>query len=277
MVPIKVIFLFYLFFFITFYFITKYRIFWIHKNLEIIRWRRDNLINIHGGAVIAGVLYAILCNNVLSYVILTSLWCISYYDDVKYVSPNTRLAVHFICAFYFVLYAGISSTLYGWFYIFFIVSMINGFNFIDNMNALCSGVSVVIAISLGLILVDSGLLFLGLIPLPIFIFFNLKYGLRLGDNGAVCLGFVLSSVAIHLPFVVVFLVFFIPIIDFVFVIIRRLVEGRIPWEGSTDHLSHILARKIGETWAVLSLITINLLTAFIAYSVSYPRLKLLGL
>ncbi|MBK8229983.1 MAG: hypothetical protein IPK72_05200 [Candidatus Eisenbacteria bacterium] len=57
-----------------------------------------------------------------------------------------------------------------------------------------------------------------------------------------------------------------PLFDFVFVVLRRLREGRKPWQGGRDHTTHLLARRFGSDRPVTALL---LLVAAIGLAVAF--------
>ena len=154
--------------------------------------------------------------------------------------------------------------------IFWILTVINAFNFMDNMNGLCAGLG---AISAGLFafsaavhgqylvallaLLSCGAL-LGFLP------YNFpKATAFLGDSGSHLIGFLLAVLAILPHFyskdnpnvLAVFsplLILALPLGDLVWVVILRWRLGQPFYVGDNNHLSHRLIRKgFNRTQAVL--------------------------
>jgi UDP-GlcNAc:undecaprenyl-phosphate/decaprenyl-phosphate GlcNAc-1-phosphate transferase len=79
-----------------------------------------------------------------------------------------------------------------------------------------------------------------------------------GDTGAMFFGFLLGVLTIFAggKVATAFLVLGVPIIDLLFVMIRRMQNGRSPWKGSMsgEHLHH---RLLAKGWNPLSIITLT--------------------
>jgi UDP-GlcNAc:undecaprenyl-phosphate GlcNAc-1-phosphate transferase len=145
--------------------------------------------------------------------------------------------------------------------ILWIVTMVNAFNFMDNMNGLCGGLTTIAALFFGLsaalrgdYLVASlafffGGAFFGFLP---YNFPNARA--FLGDSGSHLAGFVVSLLAIlphyysakH-PFGLAVLtplfVLAVPLVDLVSVVFIRFRRGQPFYVGDNNHLSHRLVRR----------------------------------
>jgi len=64
----------------------------------------------------------------------------------------------------------------------------------------------------------------------------------MGDSGSLFLGAAIVLLASQRGFDASLAWIAVPLIDAVFVTTRRLLQGRKPWVGGTDHLGHILLR-----------------------------------
>lgn len=145
------------------------------------------------------------------------------------------------------------------FSILWIVLIINSINFIDNMD----GLAVVISTSIGLqILIFSRItsqykitdisILLIFSILGFFIFNFPPAKIYLGDSGSLFIGFCLGFLSIFfiwnqsdlnvisLTLNPIFLFFTIPLLDFAIVLDHRLSNGKSPFIGGTDHISHRL-------------------------------------
>jgi UDP-GlcNAc:undecaprenyl-phosphate GlcNAc-1-phosphate transferase len=157
-----------------------------------------------------------------------------------------------------------------------VVTIINALNFMDNMDGLATGLSIVISLSLFILSYLNGQYLLAALCIAIFaacigfLFWNRKpASIYLGDAGALYLGFLLAAISIRVDVnsnaeiirvLVPLLIFAIPVIDISQVVISRVVKGKSPFEGGRDHLSHLLLNKgLGES-KVLALITASALT-----------------
>ena len=156
--------------------------------------------------------------------------------------------------------------------ILWLLTVMNAFNFMDNMNGLCAGLGAIGAFLFALIAAANdeylvalaGFLICG--ALAGFLPWNFPNACAfLGDAGSQLVGYLLAVMAIlpHFytkqnprPLAVLspLLVLAIPLIDLAQVVILRTLNRKPFWIGDTNHLSHQLARaKMGRTRAVLIL------------------------
>jgi UDP-GlcNAc:undecaprenyl-phosphate GlcNAc-1-phosphate transferase len=144
--------------------------------------------------------------------------------------------------------------------ILWLVTVINAFNFMDNMNGLCAGLGVIGALLFGLIAAQDGEYLVALAAfltsgaLLGFLPYNFpKASAFLGDAGSHLTGYLLAVLAIlpHFytklnphPLAVLspLLVLAVPLADLACVSIMRTMAGRPFWLGDTNHLSHRLVR-----------------------------------
>jgi UDP-GlcNAc:undecaprenyl-phosphate GlcNAc-1-phosphate transferase len=156
--------------------------------------------------------------------------------------------------------------------ILWLLTVINAFNFMDNMNGLCAGVGAIGALLLALIatadgeylVAITGFLMCG--ALVGFLPWNFpKAKAFLGDAGSHLVGYLLAVMAIlphfyskHNPHPLAvlspLLVLFVPLADLAQVTIFRTLNQKPFWIGDTNHLSHRLVRLgLSRTRAVLLL------------------------
>ncbi len=145
--------------------------------------------------------------------------------------------------------------------ILWLLTVINAFNFMDNMNGLCAGVGAIGAFFFGLIAGADGEY---LVATVAFLMFGALLGFLpwnfpkarafLGDAGSHLVGYLLAVMAIlpHFyskqnphPLAVLspLLVLAVPLADLARVAAARTFRGRPFWVGDTNHLSHWLVRK----------------------------------
>ena len=156
--------------------------------------------------------------------------------------------------------------------ILWLLTVMNAFNFMDNMNGLCAGLGAIAAFQFALIAASNGEY---LVALAGFLMCGALLGFLpwnfpnacafLGDAGSQLVGYLLAVMAIlpHFytklnphPLAVLspLLVLAVPLIDLAQVVVMRTLNGRPFWIGDTNHLSHRLARAgLGKTKAVLIL------------------------
>jgi UDP-GlcNAc:undecaprenyl-phosphate/decaprenyl-phosphate GlcNAc-1-phosphate transferase len=142
-----------------------------------------------------------------------------------------------------------------------ILSVVNAFNFMDNMNGLCTGLGVIGAGSFGLIAAGQGQYLVAAMACLIagallgFLPYNFPRATAfLGDAGSHLTGFLLGVLAIlphfysakhreRLAVLTPLLVLAIPLGDLVWVVILRWRAGKPFYLGDTNHLSHRLVRR----------------------------------
>ena len=153
-----------------------------------------------------------------------------------------------------------------------VLTIINAFNFMDNMNGLCAGVGAISALLFALIAAASGEYLVAITGFLIcgalagFLPWNFPNARAfLGDAGSHLVGYLLAVMAIlpHFytkqnprPFAVLapLFVLAVPLIDLAQVSIFRTLNKKPFWIGDTNHLSHRLVRAgLNRTKAVLVL------------------------
>ena len=154
-----------------------------------------------------------------------------------------------------------------------VVTIINALNFMDNMDGLATSLSIVISLSLFILSYLNGQYLVAALSIAVFaacigfLFWNKRpASIYLGDAGALYLGFLLAAISIRVDVnsgseiiraLVPLLIFAIPIIDITQVVIRRIKNGRSPFEGGRDHLSHLLLIKGFSQGQVLAILIIS--------------------
>jgi UDP-GlcNAc:undecaprenyl-phosphate/decaprenyl-phosphate GlcNAc-1-phosphate transferase len=187
-------------------------------------------------------------------------------DDKYELRPHVKFGGQFLVALLVAL-SGVRITLFVPSQIFsfavtvlWILTVINAFNFTDNMNGLCAGLGAIgawffagIAASDGQYLVAL-LAFLTFGALIGFLPFNFPQGrVFLGDSGSHLVGFLLAVLAIlphfytryhphPLAVLIPLFVLGLPLIDMAWVVLLRWRLGKPFYQGDTNHLSHQLVR-----------------------------------
>ena len=219
---------------------------------------------------------------VLSAVIITILGCL---DDKYELRPLTKFSGQFLAAL-IVAAAKVRITLFvpsvAFSYaitILWILTVINAFNFMDNMNGLCAGLGAISAWFFAIIAAADGQYLVALLGLLAcgsllgFLPYNFpKATAFLGDTGSHLVGYLLAVMAIlphfytarHPRVWAVFiplLILGVPLGDLVWVVILRWRLGKPFYIGDNNHLSHRLVRNgLSQQEAVL---LIWLLSAFL--------------
>ena len=204
-------------------------------------------------------------------------------DDKAELTPLAKFGGQLIVALV-VAKAGIRITLFVPSLIFsygvtalWILTVVNAFNFMDNMNGLCAGLGAIGAGWFGLITAGQGqylvatMAFLAAGALLGFLPFNFPRATAfLGDAGSHLTGYLLAVMAIlphyytskhprPLAVLTPLLVLAVPLGDLVWVVLLRWKIGQPFYVGDTNHLSHRLVRR-GFT-PVRSVVLIWLLAA----------------
>ncbi len=209
---------------------------------------------------------------------------ISFLDDLYGLSPWIRLGVQILAAIVLVI-AGIGihsisnplgpvisldqyflnfsidrlyqiSVLSALFTILWVVAIVNTMNWLDGLNGLPSGVTVIAALTLFLLSIKPGIHYDTSLQVPVAIISIILFAVALafwlfdfhpakilmGDTGSMFLGFLLASLAIFSggKVATAFLVLGFPILDAIWVIIRRIVTRKSPLQGDLKHLHHRL-------------------------------------
>jgi UDP-GlcNAc:undecaprenyl-phosphate GlcNAc-1-phosphate transferase len=182
--------------------------------------------------------------------------------------------------------------------IIWIVAITNAFNFLDNMDGLSAGVAAVctaaflvasISIEQWFVAAGLSLLFGALVG---FLCFNFApASIFMGDSGSLVVGFLLGVLTVrgtYLPenerfgagWYAVFaplIVLAVPLYDLVVVSTIRMVRGRSPFVGDTNHFSHrLVARGMSRRTAVLCLYLITAATAVAAIILPHLQSPLLA-
>lgn len=138
--------------------------------------------------------------------------------------------------------------------------LINGYNFIDGVNNLCSLNFLIVLIILYIFFRNNmyekkfiDILYL-IIPLSIFCFFNFFNKNFLGDGAAYGLSFLIGYLLINLslydekisPYFIVNLLFY-PAFENLFTIIRRVFNNKKNYLPDNSHLHHLLFKYIAKT------------------------------
>jgi UDP-GlcNAc:undecaprenyl-phosphate GlcNAc-1-phosphate transferase len=190
---------------------------------------------------------------------------VGIFDDHRPLSPGAKFVAQFGVAITLTAGFGIRSgealgpvasvvltTLW-------IVTLVNSFNFLDNMDGLTAGVAAICGLILAVSGIVAGQIFVPCLTLLVagaaigFGVYNFSpASIFMGDAGSLVIGYFLAVCSVlttfydpgrwqHAPGVLVPLVVFaIPLYDTVSVIVRRLRLGISPFRGDRRHFSHRL-------------------------------------
>ena len=173
------------------------------------------------------------------------------------------------------------------FAVIWITAFINAHNFIDGLNGLCAGVSLIEAVAVGVLLLIAKetsyavwAFVLGGACLGFFPYNYPKARLFLGDTGSTFLGYTLGVFSLKLitvranflTFASVLFIFFVPLADVLFALTRRIKQQKSVFSADRSHIHHLLADKLGHKKAslVLRLTTLALAATGVAFYLSLP-------
>jgi UDP-GlcNAc:undecaprenyl-phosphate GlcNAc-1-phosphate transferase len=211
----------------------------------------------HGGELLA----ILLCAAILFFV---GLW-----DDQHALGPYSKLVFQFLVAMLAVTFANarveffiqskiITSILSA----FWIVLIVNAFNFLDNMDGASAGIAAIASATLltaaafnGQVFVSSlAVIFIG--ALLGFLVFNFPpASIFMGDAGSLVVGFFVALLTLRTtyyhqaqsgswyPVLLPLIAMAVPLYDFTSVTLLRLSQGKSPFVGDTQHFSHRLRRR----------------------------------
>lgn len=237
---------------------------------------------------------------------------LGFFDDLLGLSPWIRLFVQFLAAVVLVIFGvGILSinlpffgvldfsqpvifgvmVLSAFFTIAWVMMVLNTMNFVDGVGGLSSGVSFISALTIFFLSIHPGLhadpssqvslatiaLILAFVSLGFLIFDFPKPRMLMGDTGSTFLGFVIATLAIFSggKVATAFLVLGIPILDMVWVVLRRIATGRKFWQGDLKHLHHrLLDLGISEKKVVVIYLFISAFFGFSAVMLISSKQKL---
>lgn len=142
--------------------------------------------------------------------------------------------------------------------LFLTAALAHGFNLIDGVNGLSSGGGLFGALACGFVSLNCGAPEIGYLSLMLaaailgFMCFNFPFGwIFLGDTGAYLIGFVLAWLGIALVETTesvsawtLILLFFWPLADVLFAVVRRVVRRRSPFAPDRLHLHSIINRLL---------------------------------
>jgi UDP-GlcNAc:undecaprenyl-phosphate GlcNAc-1-phosphate transferase len=152
-----------------------------------------------------------------------------------------------------------------------IIALTNAFNFLDNMDGLSAGVAFICAAMFLIAAAINGQWFIAALLLTFmgsvlgFLCFNFPPAtIFMGDGGSMILGFILAGLTIRTtyyepgrpPYAVLMPLFVtaVPLYDLLIVSILRMLKGRSPMTGDTNHFSHRLTRHGFSTRAAVLII-----------------------
>ncbi|MHC4741333.1 MAG: MraY family glycosyltransferase [Planctomycetota bacterium] len=197
------------------------------------------------------------------------LFALGLWDDIRGLGPKFKLVVQFAVAFVAALFGEIRVEFFiDNIYItsglsaFWIVLIINAFNFLDNMDGLSAGIAAIASGVLFTAAAISGQIFVGGLAITFigslcgFLCFNFPPAkIFMGDAGSMVVGFFVAMLTLRTtyyqeaesgpwyPVLLPLIVMAVPLYDFISVTALRIRQGKSPFVGDTQHFSHRLRRR----------------------------------
>lgn len=225
---------------------------------------------------------------------------LGFWDDKKHLGPLFKLSVQFAVAFIAAVFAEIRVELFiesriitSVLSAFWIVLIINAFNFLDNMDGASAGIAVITSSILFIAAAFSGQILVGGLALVFigtllgFLVFNFPPAkIFMGDAGSLVVGFFVALLSLRTtyyhhhtqsgqwyPVFMPLVAMAVPLYDFISVTLLRISQGRSPFVGDTQHFSHRLKRHgLTDTQTVLTLYLATLCTGLGATFLSQVNL-----
>jgi len=221
---------------------------------------------------------------------ITLMFILGLLDDFINIKPHTKLIGQILVASVAVflglrLHWFTSLTLDTMVTILWIAGITNALNLIDNMDGLCTGVSLIASVYLAVLfgpdrpeVMVPALILAG--ALGAFLIYNFNpASIFMGDCGSLVIGFMLSILPLYYPqcvsnnplsvYFVPVMVLMVPIMDTVMVTVIRTLSGRRASQGGKDHTSHrLVLMGFSEKGAVCFLYIIGAVSGVSALFVS---------
>jgi len=215
------------------------------------------------------------------------LFVVGLRDDKRALGPFVKLIVQFAVAGTAAYFADVrieffieSRIVTAALSAFWIVVIVNAFNFLDNMDGASAGIAVIASSVLltaaafnGQVLVGGlAILFIG--TLLGFLVFNFPpASIFMGDAGSLVVGFFVALLTLRTtyyqqagsgpwyPVMLPLIAMAVPLYDFTSVTLLRISQGKSPFVGDTQHFSHRLRRRgLTDTQTALTLYLATLCT-----------------
>ena len=219
-------------------------------------------------------------------------FCLGFIEDLRRLSPFLRLILQFIFASIVWMQGlkieginlsifektffdySISNELSILITCFFVVAIINAFNWMDGLDGLAAGIALILFISLTFFENSNIFLILSLIGASsAFLIFNIRGStIMMGDGGSYLLGLFISIMTIYASYsidsrtsiksiniAVPFFLLLVPLLDMTRVMFIRLINGRSIFYPDNNHLHHLLLKSgFGKIKSVLIILTLIL-------------------
>lgn len=140
--------------------------------------------------------------------------------------------------------------------IFWIVAIANALNFIDGVDGLAGGVTVISSLTLGVVAYYTNQPVAAVVAAVVagamlgFLAYNFPPAkIFMGDAGSLFAGFVLASVAVTgvlktvtVTILLPIIILSVPLLDITYAVVRRLIQGKSPFIADGEHIHHKLLK-----------------------------------
>ena len=248
---------------------------------------------------------------------LVILFFVGLKDDILVITPRAKIIGQILAASLVVILGGIRITNFHGllgineipylvsvlFTIFVFLVVLNGFNLIDGINGLASGVGILVSFVFGVWFILIGnrsfaiLSFTLIGALLAFFWFNVfsrRNRIFLGDTGAFIIGFMVAISGIEFMQIgldtsisygivsapaMVFGILIIPMFDMLRVFFLRLKNGKSPFKADSNHIHHVLLDLgLSHDQATFTLLGVNMFFILLSFSLeSLGNILLLGI
>ena len=235
-----------------------------------------------------------------------ALFAVGLRDDAKPLNPLLKLVGQIASILPFIIGVGIQHPSTTFLFLmpvmlFWMLALSNSFNLLDNMDGLCAGTSVIVALSLTAFGALTGQPLISLLSAMIgasclgFLWYNYRVGkpalIFMGDCGSMFLGYMLSGLTILAVYpanqisllqgvsqvLPAFLLMALPLFDTTLVVIIRKKERRAISQGGRDHSSHRLVYSgFSEKQAVALLYGVSFVGGMAALALAKSALPALN-
>ena len=230
-------------------------------------------ITLRGGGIIfylGALAYFLISRGEYPWFILglTLIAAVSFVDDVRSVSQKTRLLVHFAAMALMFFQWELFALPWWWIVVALVVctGIINAYNFMDGINGITGGYSLVILLALAYVngnvvtFVEQSFVYVVICAVLVFCFFNFRKKARCfaGDVGSVSIAFILLFLIGRLVIVTEDLSWIVLLavygVDSVLTIIHRLMLHENIGLPHRKHLYQIMANELRIPHVVVSLV-----------------------
>ncbi len=189
---------------------------------------------------------------------LSFITAISFADDIKAQSPRLRLLIHIIAMFFMFYQLGLFSL--PWYFLLIALvlctGILNAYNFMDGINGITGGYSLVVAVALWYInshvfaFVDNQFIFILMLSLLVFNFFNFRKKAKCfaGDVGSISMAFIvvflLGKLIIKSEDFTYIILLALYGVDTILTIIHRLILKENIFEAHRKHLFQLMANEM---------------------------------